>query len=315
MGTRTTVRWGAWAASAVLIAVLGGCGSPLTGAPADTAAAAPTRSSPVATPTSTSPTTPTTSPSTTQTTPPPTSAPATSTPPATSSPTAPATSSPTAPATTPTKPEPPTATPTQTVKPRTDLRYGDRGERVLRLQQRLSDLGYWLGKPDGHFGGLTQQAVFALQKAAGITRDGIVGPRTMAALDAGIRPASRVGGTGVEIDLDRQLLLIVRGGSVVRILNTSTGNGERYVSRGTEKTARTPTGTFRVYRMVDALEEGELGTLYRPAYYDRGFAVHGSPSVPPWPASHGCARVTNAAMDSIWANGFMTVGTTVSVYR
>lgn len=186
---------------------------------------------------------------------------------------------------------------------------------MLELQQRLSDLGYWLGKPDGHFGGLTQQAVFALQKAAGISRDGIVGPQTKAALEAGTRPGARVGGTGVEIDLSRQLLLIVRDGSVVRILNTSTGNGETYVSRGTQKVARTPTGTFRVYRMVDALEEAELGQLYRPAYYDRGFAVHGSPSIPPWPASHGCARVSNSAMDSIWANGFMTVGTTVTVYR
>lgn len=206
----------------------------------------------------------------------------------------------------------PTATPTP--PPRTTLELGDRGPAVLALQERLSSLGYWLGRPDGHFGGLTQQAVFALQKAAGLGRDGVVGPRTTAALDSGVRPSSRSGGTGVEIDLDRQLLLIVRDGVVVRVLNTSTGNGERYVSRGTSKVARTPTGAFAVYHQVDALEVAELGELYRPKYFYKGWAVHGSSSVPPYPASHGCARVTNAAMNMMWAEGQLPMGMPVVVY-
>ena len=306
----------ALAAAVALALTVSGCGSGLIGTSGETAAPRPaTTASPsdAAAPTST-PTTPA----------PTTSAPPTSAPPTTPAMTpVPTTATPTtsvpgpAPTQTPSEPATPTPTPTPTLtpKPRTSLQYGDRGDQVLAVQQRLSELGYWLGKPDGHFGGLTQQAVFALQKAAGISRDGIVGPQTKAALQAGTRPGARVGGTGVEIDLSRQLLLIVRDGSVVRILNTSTGNGEPYVSGGTQKTARTPTGTFRVYRMVDALEEAELGQLYRPAYYDRGFAVHGSPSIPPWPASHGCARVSNSAMDSIWANALMSVGTTVNVYR
>lgn len=294
----------ALAAAVTLALTVSGCGSDLIDTPAETAA--PTRTT-TASPTSrpTGPGAPTSA-ATTPTTAPPTTAPPTTTPPGD----------------TPTPTQSPTQTPTETASPtptqtptRTSLQYGDRGEQVLELQERLTDLGYWLGKTDGHFGGLTQQAVFALQQAAGITRDGIVGPQTKAALQAGTRPGARVGGTGVEIDLSRQLLLIVRDGSVVRILNTSTGNGEPYVSGGTQKIARTPTGSFRVYRMVDALEEAELGQLYRPAYYDRGFAVHGSPSVPPWPASHGCARVSNSAMDSIWANGLMSVGTAVNVYR
>lgn len=185
---------------------------------------------------------------------------------------------------------------------------------MLALQERMSDLGYWLGAPDGVFGGLTQQAVFAVQKAAGIGRDGVVGPKTRAALAAGTRPGSRVGGTGIEIDLDRQLLLVVRDGVVTRILNTSTGNGEEYVSSGTTKIARTPTGSFAVYREVDALEVAELGELYRPKYFYKGYAVHGSPSVPPYAASHGCARVTNAAITMIWNRGYLDIGTPVTVY-
>ncbi len=92
------------------------------------------------------------------------------------------------------------------------MRYGDQGKDVLALQKKLSGLGYWLGEPDGSFGSLTQQAVFALQKAAGISRDGVVGPRTKKALEQGVRPRNQLSGSGVEIDIDRQLILVVRGG-------------------------------------------------------------------------------------------------------
>ncbi|MEK8225676.1 peptidoglycan-binding domain-containing protein [Oerskovia sp. M15] len=67
----------------------------------------------------------------------------------------------------------------------TELVRGSTGDRVVALQQRLADLGYWGATPDGSFGPGTQQAVWALQKAAGIARDGRVGPATLAALDQG----------------------------------------------------------------------------------------------------------------------------------
>mgnify|MGYP002652321331 CR=1 FL=1 len=36
-------------------------------------------------------------------------------------------------------------------------------------------------------------------------------------------------------------------------------------------------------------------------------------SIPAYPASHGCARVSNAAMDMIWDEDLMPVGSTVVV--
>jgi hypothetical protein len=43
--------------------------------------------------------------------------------------------------------------------------------------------------------------------------------------------------------------------------------------------------------------------------------VHGYPDVPPpYPASHGCVRVTNAAMDWLWSSGNLLVGQPVWVY-
>lgn len=313
MRTQRLRRWTHLALAAALTVALAGCGAPADDVAHPDSGAAP--ASPVATASTGPPSSSTPAPTRTRSVPP-TPDPAPTTTPAGPSRTVspePTTLAPSSASTTPAQPPTPTQTPT--TARRTTLQIGDRGEKVLHLQQQLSDLGYWLGEPDGHFGGLTQQAVFALQKAAGITRDGVVGPQTTAALSAGTRPTTRVGATGVEIDLGRQLLLLVRDGHVVRVLNTSTGNGEEYVSQGTRKIARTPTGSFAVYRMVDALEVAELGELYRPMYFYGGYAVHGSPSIPPYPASHGCARVSNSAMNMLWSSGDVGMGTTVTVYR
>jgi lipoprotein-anchoring transpeptidase ErfK/SrfK len=54
--------------------------------------------------------------------------------------------------------------------------------------------------------------------------------------------------------------------------------------------------------------------LYRPKYFHGGVAVHGYTSVPATPASHGCVRVTYAAMDHLWAADLLPIGTPVQVY-
>lgn len=184
------------------------------------------------------------------------------------------------------------------------------------MQRRLQELGYWIGEIDGEFGGLTEQAVFALQKAAGGDRDGLVGPRTRQALRQGIRPSARSEhGRVVEIDLDRQLLMLVDGGTVEQIFNTSTGTFEYYTHDGERYLADTPRGQWKIGWQVDAWDPGPLGRLYRPKYFhSQGIAIHGYPEVPPYPASHGCARVSLPAMDWLWDTGQLPIGTAVWVY-
>jgi peptidoglycan hydrolase-like protein with peptidoglycan-binding domain len=227
----------------------------------------------------------------------------------------------TAPTTTTLPPEttttlPPETTTTLPPAPEADgtLELGESGDAVAALQQRLVDLGYWMGEPDGTYGQLTRQAVMAFQKVEGLSRDGVAGPATQAQLSVAARPSAR-GGDGIEIDLERQVIFIVRGGQVQWALNTSTGNGEAYTSSsGGTARAVTPPGDFRVHHEIDGVREAPLGTLYRPKYFNGGIAVHGSGSIPATPASHGCARVTNSAMDMIWSTGAMAIGTPVSVY-
>jgi peptidoglycan hydrolase-like protein with peptidoglycan-binding domain len=211
----------------------------------------------------------------------------------------------------------PTVGPTGTATPTTPvddmLRPGDSGPRVLALQRRLSELGYWLGSPDGEFGALTTQAVYAVQGAAGLGRDGVVGPATLRALDRGVLPRVQSTGKAVEIDISAGTIAFVRNGRAWRVLHTSTGNERPYASGEQQAIAHTPRGTFAVQRRIDGVRVAPLGRLYRPVYFHGGYAVHGSGSIPAYPASHGCARVSNAAIDMIWRENLMPNGLRVLV--
>jgi peptidoglycan hydrolase-like protein with peptidoglycan-binding domain len=210
----------------------------------------------------------------------------------------------------------PTTTTTEPAAADGTLELGESGPEVQHLQARLSDRGFWLGTPDGRYGQLTRQAVMAFQKAHGLGRDGVAGPATLAALDtAGPVVPREPGGNHLEIDLARQILIVVEGGAPKWVLNTSTGNGEAYANPGGGTgVATTPPGSFTITREIDGLREAPLGTLYRPKYFNGGIAIHGSGSIPAYPASHGCARLTNAAMDLLWGSGLAAVGTPVLVY-
>ncbi|BCY05066.1 L,D-transpeptidase family protein [Actinoplanes sp. L3-i22] len=210
---------------------------------------------------------------------------------------------------------PPSAPGPSPSTPPRKLKVGAKGPDVLAVQQRLTELGYWNGTADGKFGGTTQQAVFALQKAAGIGRDGTIGPKTYAALDAGVRPkAKSTSGRVVEISLTKQLLMLVDDGRIAQVFNTSTGSNEHYQQEGETYLADTPPGRFTVGRQIDGWRDAPLGLLWRPKYFNGGIAVHGANSVPPYPASHGCARVSIAAMNWLWKNDALPLKTKVWVY-
>ena len=198
---------------------------------------------------------------------------------------------------------------------RPTLRVGSRGSAVTTLQQRLTALHYDAGPVDGVFGDSTFHGVVAFQKVNGLARDGIVGPATWGALDRPFVPRPRVnpfvGGryvSGLEVDLSRQVVYLTYLGTVTRILDASTGagfKGSPYLY--------TPTGRFAIYRInPTGWEYGPLGALYKPAYFYRGFAIHGATSVPPYPASHGCVRTTIAARDRL--TPWLWTGMPVNVY-
>jgi peptidoglycan hydrolase-like protein with peptidoglycan-binding domain len=199
--------------------------------------------------------------------------------------------------------------------PAPKLEVGGAGPAVLALQKRLTALHYWVGTLDGNFGDSTEQAVYAFQKAAGLQRDGVVGPKTEAALVQPVEPQPRSrSGYVIEIDLSDDLMMFVSNGKLDYVLNTSTGGGYTYTTGGETAVADTPIGVFHISRQVDGMVTDSLGQLWRPKFFYSGFAIHGDGYVPPYPVSHGCARVSNEAIDWIWATGQAPIGTEVWVY-
>ncbi|HEV7861297.1 MAG TPA: L,D-transpeptidase family protein [Acidimicrobiia bacterium] len=194
---------------------------------------------------------------------------------------------------------------------------GEAGPEVTDLQKRLADLGYWVGNgPSGTFDNNTSQAVYAFQKVEGLPTSGKADPATRQRLATAARPkpASPVGDL-VEIDKAHQVLMVVRGGQAQYVFNVSSGTEGTYTYKGDKHQAHTPEGRFAFIREIDGYHESHLGRLYRPKYFHPdGFAIHGSAFVPPYPASHGCVRLTNAAIDFIWDQKLAPVGSGIWVY-
>ncbi len=63
-------------------------------------------------------------------------------------------------------------------------REGSQGFAVRELQNLLNGKGFPVGAVDGVFGAKTKKAVMAFQRAQGLDPDGVVGPKTWAALRA-----------------------------------------------------------------------------------------------------------------------------------
>lgn len=196
------------------------------------------------------------------------------------------------------------------------LENGDRGDEVLELQRRLESLRYWVGPKDGVYGTLTEQAVLAFQGVEGLSRDGVVGPETRFALEDASVPQPRGSGDLIEINEVAQVIYIVRDGSARWTFHTSTGTEESYQHPdGNTYLADTPNGRWTFGWEVDGWRDGRLGRMWRPKYFhEDGIAIHGYQSVPAYPASHGCARVTIEAMNFIWERGLAPMGSTVLVY-
>lgn len=186
---------------------------------------------------------------------------------------------------------------------------------VAAVQRTLTDLRYYVGPIDGKAGGSVRSAVMAFQKVNGLGADGVVGPATLAALAAPRAPELKATAPAnrVEIDLSKQVLYVVKGGAVARILPVSSGNGATYRQKnGGKARALTPVGWYKVERRIVGVRKADLGTLYDPQYFYRGWAIHGSNSVPAGPASHGCVRVTRS--DAKWLLSNISVGMSVYLY-
>ena len=185
--------------------------------------------------------------------------------------------------------------------------------QIREAERRLAELGYWTGPIDGRLDDGTRAALIAFQKWEG--RE-ITGKLTMAEFEAirnaaGPKPRD-TGYEHVEVDVDRQVLMLVKDDDSVRVLPVSTGNDKEFKDEGQMSIAYTPRGRFVVYDKTFGWENGQLGSVYYANYISGGVAIHGYLSVPNQPASHGCIRIPMFAAREV--SRLLPVGTIVLVY-
>ena len=65
-----------------------------------------------------------------------------------------------------------------------ELKKGDKGDAVKKLQKRLKELGYYKSWADGDYGNETYEAVKAFQKKNGLYVDGVAGSQTLKKLNS-----------------------------------------------------------------------------------------------------------------------------------
>lgn len=184
---------------------------------------------------------------------------------------------------------------------------GDRGADVAAFVRGIAKLRFRVPGGDRTvFHAETLDSVYAFQKAYGLPRTGRVGDAEWRRLASArlLTPRYRSPARHIEVDKTRQILLLVEHREVTAILPVSTG-----------ATGNTPEGRHHVRWKAPA-----TGTWLGPAilyrtltFYEDRFAIHGFPSVPPYPASHGCVRIPIWTAD--WLYQRAPVGLGVDVYR
>jgi len=184
---------------------------------------------------------------------------------------------------------------------------------IIEAERRLSELGYWTGPVDGRLDEGTASALIAFQKWEGREITGKLTLRELEAIRNGMAPNPRdLGYEHVEVDVDRQVLMLVNEEGAVRVLPVSTGSDKAFMDQGQTSIAYTPRGRFVVYDKTYGWENGDLGSVYYANYISGGVAIHGYLTVPTTPASHGCIRIPMFAAREV--SRLLPVGTIVLVY-
>ena len=162
---------------------------------------------------------------------------------------------------------------------------------MLQVEQKLAALRYDVGPVDGITDEQTHSAITAFQKVYGLERTGgLTDPVTTQIMATQAAPPALVPNgepNRIEVSLSRQVLFLYEGGTLTKILPVSSGTAE----------TPTPTGSYRIFRQEEGWHTSALGRLYNAQYFVGGYAIHGSMSVPPEPASHGCVRIPMSAAE------------------
>ncbi len=193
------------------------------------------------------------------------------------------------------------------------LQEGDSGDAVRFLQSELTKLGLYRSDINGEYGQETAYAVLAFHYAMGLapefnwdSEDGLY----VSSFHLPPVPDRPDQPNRLEVDIGNQLIYLVEDNEVVQTFPTSTGGEYSYYSVRTETYAygRTPRGEFRLFSFYGGWSCDPLygWCIHNPWGFTDLYALHGYDEVPPYPASHGCVRLT--VWDSTWLASRLFIG-------
>lgn len=210
-------------------------------------------------------------------------------------------------------------------------RAGSPDPKVKQAQQILADFGIPTGSVDGYWGPETARGVCAFRRIAGIgtSRDALDTKtlNTLISYDRKYRylrdiPASSYLGKHTYLVAQQtcQTIFYVENDRYRRVFPTSTGVSGH----------RTPNGhyslgsTIKGWVCSSLYPEGcrnhtegwfasysPYGNMYNSRQVVGSIYMHGSMSVPPYPASHGCIRMV--VKDADWSYKYIKTGTPVFI--
>jgi lipoprotein-anchoring transpeptidase ErfK/SrfK len=175
---------------------------------------------------------------------------------------------------------------------------------MAALQRRLVQLRYLSANAvNGRLDYRTSQALLAFQAWEGLPRTGLATLATRRRATTARIPVPRVRSRSRRIEVNRfkGVALLIEGGRVRRAVHVSTGAG-----------GRTPRGTFGIARK-ERMSWSNPFSVWLPyaSYFSGGYAFHEYPSVPAYPASHGCIRIGYPEARGFYE--FAAYGTVVSI--
>lgn len=157
-------------------------------------------------------------------------------------------------------------------------------------EQTLQRQGYVIRNADGQTDRMSVFAIYAFEKVAGRSANGSFGNSEWQAMLRNPRVKVQrpdLPKDHVEINIGKQLILLIENGRVRNHIHTSTGKSS------------TPTvrGTFTVY---EKRNYRQANRMYRSIFFYGGYAIHGYPEIPTYPASAGCARTYDGNQDFLY---------------
>ena len=182
-----------------------------------------------------------------------------------------------------------------------DLDPGDDGRKVKLLNKLLKRQAYHTSG-GSNYGSAMGRAILAYRKVNGMSRTMQATPGIFEKLAdgrGGFDLKWPEGGKHVEADLSRQVMVLAKGGEPKHIFHISSGAPATPTVRGKYATYRKDLGT-NSHGMIDSV------------YFYRGYATHGYPSVPTYPASHGCLR--NPPANARFIYDWIDIGDVFYVY-